>query len=179
MRTLKQIKIFVTIIIFALSFVCHFMYDWFPNIITSIFFPVNESIWEHMKIIYTSICIASIIEYYIYKIKKIQVNNFLISIPIISIIGIVIYLTIYLIIDIFIPHNLIISITLLFLIFILCEILSYYILQSPKIKNQQIIGSILIIISYFIFTLLTFYPPHNYLFIDTTNNTYGVNIKRN
>ena len=99
MRKLKNIKIFITFLIIILSVVCHFVYTWCPNFITSIFFPVNESIWEHMKIIFTSICIASIIEYFIYKFNKIKVNNFLISIPVVSIIGIIIYLTIYLIIS--------------------------------------------------------------------------------
>ncbi len=179
MKNIKIIKIIICIMLFFTSFICHFVYDWCPNIITSIFFPVNESIWEHMKIIYTSICICSVIEYYIYKFNKVKVNNYIINVPIISIIGIVIYLTIYLVIDLFIPHNLIISITLLFLIFILCEILSYYILQSPIIKHQKLVGIILILLSYFIFAVLTFYPPHNYLFLDTTNNTYGINIKRN
>ena len=80
---MKKIKILITIIIFILSFPIHFIYNIFPNFITSIFFPLNESIFEHMKIIYTSILISSIIEYLIYKYKNIKVNNFIISIPII------------------------------------------------------------------------------------------------
>ena len=89
---MKRIKVLMIVIAFILSFPIHFMYDLFPSFITSIFFPVNESIWEHMKIVYTSILVTSITEYFIYKKKNIKVNNFVINIPIISIIGIIIYL---------------------------------------------------------------------------------------
>ena len=30
----------------------HFLYDFFPNPVTALFSPVNESIWEHLKLIY-------------------------------------------------------------------------------------------------------------------------------
>lgn len=30
----------------------HFVYDLFPNVVTALFSPVNESIWEHLKTIY-------------------------------------------------------------------------------------------------------------------------------
>lgn len=30
----------------------HFVYDLLPNVVTALFSPVNESIWEHLKLIY-------------------------------------------------------------------------------------------------------------------------------
>lgn len=30
----------------------HFLFDWLPNPLTAVFAPVNESIWEHLKLIY-------------------------------------------------------------------------------------------------------------------------------
>lgn len=30
----------------------HFVYDLLPNVVTAVFSPVNESIWEHLKVIY-------------------------------------------------------------------------------------------------------------------------------
>ena len=174
---MKKIKIIITIILFILSIFIHFGYSAFPNYFTSIFFPINESIFEHMKIIYTGILIVTIIEYFIYKNKGIKFNNLLLSIPIVSIIGISIYLSLYMLIDIFIPHNLIISVILLFLIFILCEVLSYNILKMENIKHQRIIGIVLIIISYVIFTYLSYNPPKNDLFFDTSTKTYGIKNK--
>lgn len=171
---MKKIKIFITILAFSLAFPIHFLYTYCPNTIVGVVAPINESVWEHMKIIYTAIIISSVVELIIYKIKNIKVNNFMISIPVISIIGISIYLTIYMIISLFIPHNLYISIGLLFLVFILCEILSYKILNSNKIDYGKLIGLILLIISYAIFVYFTYNPLKTPLFLDTTNNTYGI-----
>ena len=65
--TLKKIKMVSIFGMFALCFLTHFLYNWFPNSLFSIFFPVNESIWEHMKMMTSSILIWSILEYFLYK----------------------------------------------------------------------------------------------------------------
>lgn len=171
---MKKLKILIVIIAFLLSFPIHFVHDIFPSFFTSIFAPVNESIWEHMKIIYTSILLSSIIEYFIYKKKNIPTNNFIISIPISAVVGIVFYLVIYLIIDIFIPHNFFVAIVIMFITYIISNIVSYFILNKKKIPNQKELGISLILISYIIFTHLTYYPPKTYLFIDQITNTYGL-----
>ncbi len=49
-----------TIIIFLLCSLCHFGYTIFPSFITSIFFPVNESIFEHLKMLFTAEVLFSI-----------------------------------------------------------------------------------------------------------------------
>ena len=71
---MKKIKIFIILLSFILSFPIHFIYDLFPCFLTSIIAPVNESIWEHMKIIYTSILLSSIIEYFIFKSKQLYLK---------------------------------------------------------------------------------------------------------
>ena len=30
----------------------HFAYAWWPNVLTAIFAPVNESVWEHLKLLF-------------------------------------------------------------------------------------------------------------------------------
>ena len=30
----------------------HFLYDLWPNPLTAVFAPVNESVWEHLKLLY-------------------------------------------------------------------------------------------------------------------------------
>ena len=59
---LKKIKIVSIFGMFILCFLTHFLYNFFPNTLFSIFFPVNESIWEHMKMMTSSILIWSILE---------------------------------------------------------------------------------------------------------------------
>ena len=32
--------------------VLHFLYDWFPGAATALVSPVNESLWEHVKLVF-------------------------------------------------------------------------------------------------------------------------------
>ena len=173
---LKKLKIIDCFILFALCILFHFIYEWFPNKLFSIFFPVNESIWEHMKLIYTSFIVGILIDYIFSKIFKIKLNNLIFSNFYSSIISIMTYLIIYLPIDSFIGHSTIFAITLLFLMIIFGEIICY----NLMIKNENItlnyISIVLIIIGYIIFGLLTYYPPKTKLFFDPQHKKYGINI---
>ena len=121
----KKLKIIMTIIIFLLAFPFHFLYDKFSNFIFFIFFPVNESIWEHMKLLFTSIIFSGVIEYIIIKKKDIKVNNYLLSLFIPAILSIPIYLIIFLPIYYKIGENFIITITIMFITILLVEKISY------------------------------------------------------
>lgn len=171
---MKRIKIIGVFIIFGLSFLSHFMYDWIPNSIFSILFPVNESIWEHMKLIVTPVLIFSLFEYIIYRKKNIHFNNFLLSYGISMILGIIIYLIIYLPIDYIFGHSAIVAIGLLFITFIIVEIISYYLMNYREIKYSNIIGISIIILLYILFGYLTYNPIEIDLFYDTQKKIYGI-----
>lgn len=171
---MKKIKLISVYVVFILSFFSHFVYDAFPNSFFSLLFPVNESIWEHMKLIITPVLIYGIIEYIIYKRKKITYNNFLFSYSIAIVIGIIIYLIIYLPIHYMFGHNLLFSIALLFIIFILIEFISYKIMKYKEIKHSNLIGTLIILLMYFLFGVLTYYPPKIDLFYDTQSKSYGI-----
>ena len=136
---LKKIKIIAVLGIFLLSFISHFAYELFPNIIFSFIFPVNESIWEHMKIIFTSTLIYGIIDYLLLKKYKIKYNNFPFQLYFTSLIGIPIYLVIYLPLYKLLGENMVISISLLLLVYIITQIVSYNILKEKEFKWINII----------------------------------------
>lgn len=171
---MKKIKIIGIIVSFILSFIFHFLYNIFPNTITSIITPVNESIWEHMKLIITSNLIFCLIEFIIYKKKDIKYHNFLFSYAISSIVGIILYLIIYIPLDEIFGHSLIVAIILLLIIFIIINIINYYLMNYQEIKYSNILGLILIILTYSIFGYLTYTPPHINLFYDMSNKYYGI-----
>ncbi len=173
---LKAIKILGLFLIFLLCFPLHFIYDFWPNSLFSIFAPVNESIWEHMKLIFTSYVFYGIFDYLFLSKNKITFNNFLFQLFIIPVIAIILYLSIFIPIYNNFGENMIISIGLLFLIIGLEQVLSYYFLQFKEIKYQNIIGIIGIIITYIIFGYLTYNPIENYVFFDMANSKYGINI---
>lgn len=46
-------RLLVAFVVTTLAGAClHFLYDLLPNPVTALFSPVNESIWEHIKLIY-------------------------------------------------------------------------------------------------------------------------------
>lgn len=171
-KKLKFITFFITL---CLTFLCHFMYDWFPNTLTSIFFPVNESIWEHMKMLFTTILIGGLIEYIIIKKQNLKFNNILLILFFKSLVSIPIFLLFYLPLYYIFGENMVISITIMTIVLILIEIFSFYLLHINEIKYQGVISIVLIILSYIIFSLLTYYPPKTELFYDKTKNKYGIN----
>ena len=171
MRKIKIIGVFIS---FILAVILHFIYGWIPNSLISVIAPVNESIWEHMKLIVTSSLIFSIFEYFIYKKKDIAFNNFILSYAISSILGILVYLLIYIPLNDIFGHKAYIAISLLFLILIFVQVVSYYIMNKEIIKHSSDIGILLIVIIYFIFGYLTYHPPKINLFYDYMNKGYGI-----
>lgn len=171
---LKNTRIIAVLGIFLLSFFSHFAYELLPNPLFSFIFPVNESIWEHMKILVTSSLLYGIIDYIILKKNNIPYNNYPFNLWFTSIIIVPIYLVIYLPIYNLLGESLIISILLLLIVYIIKEVISYSILKAPHIKIVNSLTIPIIIIVYMIFTYLTYNPPHNYIFLDSITNTYGI-----
>ena len=174
---LKNIKVIGVFGIFLLTILFHFLYEWFPNIIFSIIFPVNESIWEHMKLLYSGFFFFGLIEYFLLKKFSITANNFWYCLFLCMITSIMTYLIIYLPIYNLFGENLIVSIILLAFIIVLEQIFSYYLLKCES--NKKILAKIsiiLIILGYIVFASLTYDPPKNYIFYDTNNNKYGIDI---
>ena len=170
---LKKIKILGAFLVFGLCIELHFLYGFLPNFFTSIIAPVNESIWEHMKLIYSSFILYGILEFILFR-NKVELNNFLLQLFLVPVIGIITYLIIFLPLYNIFGENMFISIGLLLIIIILEEIISYFMLRRNKIGYQRIIGITGIIIGYFIFGILTYNPIQTELFIDPKTNTYGI-----
>ena len=126
--SIKKTRIISILGIFIISFLAHFMYDLFPNVITSFFFPVNESIWEHMKILFTSNLIYGLFDYLIMKKFNIKYNNLLLELFITSFLNVIIYLIIYIPIYLIMGENIIISISLMIIVYSITKYIGYYIL---------------------------------------------------
>lgn len=172
---LKKIKILGVVIITILSFISHFAYDIFPNIIFSFIFPVNESIWEHMKILFTSTLIYSLIEYILLKKYNITYNNLPFNTYFIPLMQIPLYLVIYIPLYKLLGESMFISITLMIIVYIIGQIVSYNILKEKELKILNLITIPVILLSYLGFIYLTYNPPHTYIFYDITEDKYSIN----
>lgn len=66
--SLKATELISFFLACALGIIFHFIYQWSDeNPVAGLFFPVNESTWEHLKLIFFPILITSVIEYFILK----------------------------------------------------------------------------------------------------------------
>ena len=173
--TLKKSRIISTIGIFLLCFLFHFIYDLLPNFITAIFFPVNESIWEHMKMLFSAVVMYGIIDYIILQKFKVKYNNFFTNLFISGISIIPIYLIMFLPVYYKIGENMVITIGIMLIAIIISQVISYYILKAKDCDKLNIVALILIIVSYIVFAYLTYYPLKNELFFDTQKEKYGLN----
>ena len=160
--TIKKIKIINVVFLFLLSYLWHFMYDLLPNNFFALFFPVNESIWEHMKIIYYCLLLSSVLEFILYHKFKIKINNFYISSMVKSLLGVIMYLIIFIPIYKIIGESMFVSISLMLIVYALMELISLKILQSEEL-NINILPVIIIALGMILFIILTFYPLHNFL----------------
>lgn len=172
--TLAIIKKISVFFLFGLSFLVHFIYSIFPNDLFLIFFPVNESIWEHMKIIYTTILIYGVLEYFIIRYFKISIHNYLFSLLVISFIGIPIYLMLFSPFFIRGFHHLSIHLIILFVTYMICSYISYFILTKKSFLYHDWICIFFIIVGYIIFGYLTYHPLKNDLFFDPKAEKYGI-----
>lgn len=170
---LKKLKIISVFIAFALCFPLHFLYDKLPSFFTSIFAPVNESIWEHMKILFGSIILTGVIQKIYIIIKKEKINNICFSNFIGALLSIPIYLLIFLPIYSIIGESMVLAISVMLIAIIIAECISYKIMLIKDLKLEKI-TIIFVIITYAIFTFLTYYPIKNNLFIDKKTSSYGI-----
>lgn len=170
---IKKLKILGIIVAFGLCFPLHFLYEKFPNFVTSILSPVNESIWEHMKLLFGSIILSGVIQKIIMLIRKGKINNICFSNFVAAISSIPIFLIMYLPIYYFIGSKTVINIVVMLIAIILAEIISYKIMNKKDFKLENITIFFAIGI-YIIFGILTYYPLKTDLFIDPTTSNYGI-----
>ncbi len=173
--SLKRLKIIDVFIIFGLCFLTHFIYSWFPNTLFSIFFPVNESIWEHMKMLFSAIIIYSIIDFTLLKAFEIEHHNFITSVLLSAVFSVIIFLAIYLPLYNFLGENMTLNLSVLLLAIIFSQWVSYFTLNSKDYGLLDYLSLIGIIFCYILFGILTYYPPTEDLFYDPLEEKYGIN----
>lgn len=163
------------IFIFLIGFIIHNLYEWCPNIVTLILSPVNESVFEHMKMIYTSYIIWIIIKHFILKKYNIKENNFLLKELLTFLFNITLFLTIYWPIYSKFGENMLVTLTIYLATIIISQILNYFIEFKKDSNVLNIISLIVIFLIYAFTTYLTYNPPICKFFLDPTNNSYGLN----
>lgn len=169
---IRNYQIFSIIFTFILGSLLHFTYDLSGrNTIVGLFSSVNESTWEHLKLLFFPMLLTTIIGYF-YLDKK--VKNFICSKTIgiiISMLFTVIFFYTYT--GILGKNIAIIDIASFFIATILGEFIAY-ILIINRFKCNSRTSIIILSILLVCFVVFTFYTPKIGLFKDPITNKFGI-----
>lgn len=171
-KKILKFQIFSFIFTAILGTLLHFIYNWSSNnLFVAFFSAVNESVWEHLKLLFFPMLLTTIIGYF--YISK-ETSNFLCAktIGIItSLLFIIIFFYTYTSI---LGTNIgIIDISSFFIAIILGEFLAFKIMVSNMHCNHNF-SIIILIILLLSFVIFTYNAPKIELFRDYVSNSYGV-----
>lgn len=168
-----MIEIFGFFFILILGTLSHFFYEWSGHKkIFALFFAVNESTWEHIKLVLGPTFLWMIIETPFLKLN----NNFILS-KLVCLLTMIIFIPVFYYTYRAIFKKNIFFLNILEFIFAISlgQTLSYvvynYITVSPIISY---ISFILINVILILYLTCTYYAPKIFLFRDPINNKYGI-----
>lgn len=152
--------------------VLHFVYDWTAqNILAAPFSAVNESTWEHMKLLFFPMFIFALIQSYFFKefsnfwcIKLIGILAGLILIPVLF----------YTINGVFGKTPDFINIAIFFISAAIAFIIEAYLFKAYHSCKSPFCAFVSICFIGLLFIVFTFLTPHIPLFLDPITNTYGI-----
>lgn len=162
--------VFVSII----GSISHFVFKWSGyNIAVGLLFPVNESTWEHLKLLFFPYLIWSVIEYYLMKKEKGIFMSKLIGV-LSGMAAIVIFFYTYT--GILGKSIEIVNILSFFLGAGIAFLIDYHFIKAKKFDNARIdtIAVAVFIAIGAVFMIFTIVPPFIPLFKDPINSTYGI-----
>lgn len=163
-------------VLFLIGSLVHFLYDFSSkNVIIGLFSSVNESVWEHLKMVLLPIILWWSI-YYFTRGKKynIDINKWFTSALISLIIAIIsIPLMHYFYTNAFGIESVIIDITILLISILLGQLIALHYYNYGKGVNY-ILAMFIIVFNIGVFMYFTFNPPHFPLFMDKKTGQYGI-----
>lgn len=174
MDNLKQWRLIGILAITILGFLLHYVFSWTNSSpVIGLLVPVNESVWEHLKLGYTAVLLFSVYEY---SRKIITYNNYYVA----KLIGVIaLELTI---VSIYYGYHFLTTKNILLLDIssyvvgvVICQYFTNSLLQlKPISKTINAISLVAFIVLGILFGLATYYPPHLAMFKDSNSNTFGI-----
>lgn len=174
--SLSWIILLGSIPIFLLGSLNHFLYDMLgKNIIVGLFVAVNESIWEHMKLVILPMVIWWTISYFlIRKRDNIDINKWFTSgLMSMFVALIIIPLVFYFYTNAFGIKSVIVDISIFFVAVFLGQLVAVHFYKYGKGISWFGVFCIFLIII-LIFMIFTLYPPKVPIFKDSVTGMYGI-----
>ena len=171
-HSILQFEILSTIFILILGTLLHFTFEWSnDNLLVGTFSAVNESTWEHLKLLFFPMLITTIIGYFFFKET---ISNYLCAKTqgiLIAISFIIIFFYTYT--GIIGTNFAILDIGSFFIAVLLGEYYTYIKAQTESSCNN-LIALIILLVLFFCFVFFTFCPPHIGLFKDPVTGMFGI-----
>jgi len=171
--SVAHVKIIGMVSFILLGFLFHELYDLTGNTLLGIISPVNESKWEHWKMVYFPMVIVSLFEYHFIKN---YVSNYIFSLLIGILVFTVITFGLIELYDIFIgDSHLLVHVSTFLLGGVAGQMARYFVMvRTEPSKTLLLIGIVFLLIQFALFTVFTFVPPKFEYFRDPITDTYGI-----
>ncbi|MBR3987680.1 MAG: hypothetical protein IKK10_00050 [Clostridia bacterium] len=172
-KTLLRLEIAGPVIVFIIASILHFIYRLSPNVLTSLFGAVNESIWEHIKIFTIAYLFYGFIELLW---AKPEFKRFVAA----KTAGVIIQGTVipvaYYGFSFFLRKPvLIVDLLIGFLASVLGFLVSYRLYKGNREIEKYFLTSLMILFLILLSLLcFTYFPPEAELFRDVITGEYGV-----
>ncbi len=173
-RCLRSFAIHGTVFILISGSLLHFLYEWSGrNPFIGALTPVNESVWEHLKLVFLPGVALLVLESIFCKTSNrgsiIAGKTIGIFVMVFSILGGFYLYTLFL------SHNLIFDILLMFVAVALGQFASYRVSRSKAVSPFLATIALFLLISLgFAFVAFTFWPPLLEPFRDSITGAYGI-----
>ena len=175
---IRKLSIAGAIFALILGTLLHFTYHWSGNnIIVGLFSPINESVWEHLKIVVVPLLLFAFVDYYYLRGK---VTNYCFALAKeVGIASVVIVGGFYIYTAILGTDYLLVDIGLFVLAIVLAKWGGYIFLsgrfKSYEFKGINAISVVFLVVYLALIVYFTFSPPRLGVFKDPETGTYGIN----
>ena len=170
---IKTWQIITILVCIILGILLHFAYEWSgQNMIIGLFSAINESTWEHLKLVFYPMILMAIIGYFFIRRKS---YNYWFA-QTLGITTAIVFIIIF-----FYTYTGIIgtnydwlNIAIFIIAILLGEYVTYKVLTTSKIYDTEAVSKFFLIILFFSFMLYTFSPPEIQLFQDPITGRFGI-----
>lgn len=157
----------------VLGTILHFLYEWTNLIFLAPISAVNESTWEHMKLVFIPSFIFGIIQSFV---GKREYKSFWFIKLIGALVGtLLIPILFYTLTAFFGRLSGTVNVIIFFVVIFIEYLTEFLLFKKPDLKiNLNIISLGILIVTFILFIAFTFYPPTIPLFLDPLTNGYGI-----
>ena len=175
-KYINRLHFIGSFVIFGLAFILHFLFEWTNyNEFVGAFSATNESIFQHIKMVFYCVVIYYFISYFIFANKfNINIRKYMFSILISFLLtSIIVVSTYYVLKEGFSVESAFVNIASLLIGLFLSSLVNIHINNRIRIFNiHSNLSLVLIFVFAISLTYLHFNPLHTNFFYDIENQTY-------